>query len=57
MKESTNFSDPEGTVRAVIVRTGTTGVVTVQWRLNPEAVDDFFPPLAGQLTFNKVSIL
>ena len=55
VKESANMTDPQGTVHAVIVRTGTTGVISVQWRLNPEAVDDFLPPLAGQVTFNVVS--
>ena len=57
MKESSSLSDPEGIVHVDIGRTGTSGVVSVQWRLSPEAADDFIPPLAGNVTFTAVSIL
>ena len=52
-----NADDPAGVVSFDIERRGTDGEVTVQWRLSATAVDDFIPPLSGDITFSAVSIV
>ena len=54
MRESKTSDDPDGAVTFDVQRAGTEGVVNVEWRLSPDAVDDFVPPLTGIVTFGPV---
>ena len=57
VEESLSADDPAGMVSFDIERRGTDGEVTVQWRLSATAVDDFIPPLSGDIIFSAVSII
>ena len=54
VRESRGPADPDGAVAFDVVRAGTEGVVDVEWRLSPDAVADFVPPLTGIVTFGPV---
>ncbi|XP_052793587.1 adhesion G-protein coupled receptor V1-like [Mya arenaria] len=52
VRESLTPDDPDGEVRLIVERIqGSEGVVNVQWRLNAEAVYDFYEPHTGTLLF------
>ncbi|KAH3717902.1 hypothetical protein DPMN_060698 [Dreissena polymorpha] len=52
VKESRTETDPNGEARLIVERVqGSEGVVNVQWRLNAEAVYDFYEPLLGTMMF------
>ena len=55
VRESKSSTDPDGEVRLSVERIqGSEGVVNVQWRLNAEAVYDFYEPHTGTLQFAQV---
>jgi len=54
VRSSLNASDTRGRVIFNVVRSGSIGDVTVYWRLGLEAVDDFYPPLNGSVSFRDV---
>lgn len=57
VRESTSITDPDGEVKLTIERIqGSEGNVNVQWRLNAEAVYDFYEPHTGTLKFAQVSL-
>lgn len=53
--ESQSFDDPSGRATFSIIRAGILGTVNVQWRLEPEAMDDFVPPIFGTIRFDSVN--
>ena len=55
VREATYKGDPAAAVNFDLLRVGTAGDVTVQWRLNAEAGNDFEPPLSGIVQFGAVS--
>jgi hypothetical protein len=55
VRESKSATDPDGEVRLGVERIqGSDGNVNVQWRLNAEAVYDFYEPHTGTLQFAQV---
>ena len=55
VRESRTEDDPDGEVRLMVERIqGSEGVVNVQWRLNAEAVYDFYEPHTGTMLFAQV---
>ncbi|KAK3601208.1 hypothetical protein CHS0354_004408 [Potamilus streckersoni] len=54
VRESTYPNDPNGQAQLTIERVqGADGVVNVQWRLNAEAIYDFYEPFSGFLLFSQ----
>ncbi|KAL4228132.1 hypothetical protein ACF0H5_013567 [Mactra antiquata] len=52
VRESKFADDPDGEVRLIVERIqGSEGVVSVQWRLNAEAIYDFYEPHSGTMLF------
>ncbi|KAL3865787.1 hypothetical protein ACJMK2_043142 [Sinanodonta woodiana] len=54
LREPTYPNDPMGQAQLIIERVqGADGVVNVQWRLNAEAIYDFYEPFYGSLLFSQ----
>ena len=58
VRETTNTSDPAGVVTYDVIRTqGTQGLVTIRWRLEDKAANDFLTSTSGELIYQPVRSL